>query len=70
MLIALGMAAFGYRSKSYTVAETGINLGAIPKTVEKTRTVPLRPIVGGICLAGGIALLIIGRKKRFTSADE
>jgi hypothetical protein len=32
-------------------------------TAEKTRTLPLPPIVGGVALVGGIVLLIIGSKK-------
>jgi hypothetical protein len=30
---------------------------------EKTRTLPLPPIVGGISLVGGIVLLVVGKKK-------
>ena len=32
-------------------------------TAEKTRTIPLPPIVGGISLVGGIVLLVVGKKK-------
>jgi hypothetical protein len=32
-------------------------------TAEKTRTLPLPPIVGGVALVGGIVLLIMGSKK-------
>jgi hypothetical protein len=31
-------------------------------TAEKTKTIPLPPIVGGIALVGGIVLLIMDRK--------
>jgi hypothetical protein len=32
-------------------------------TAEKTRTLPLPPIVGGIFLVDGIVLLVVGKKK-------
>jgi hypothetical protein len=32
-------------------------------TAEKTHTLPLPPIVGGIALVGGIVLLVMGNKK-------
>jgi hypothetical protein len=32
-------------------------------TAEKTRTLSLPPIVGGISLVGGIVLLAVGKKK-------
>lgn len=32
-------------------------------TAERTRTLPLPPIVGPVALVGGIALLVMGRKK-------
>jgi hypothetical protein len=32
-------------------------------TAEKTRTIPLPPIVGSISLVGGIVLLVLGKKK-------
>jgi LPXTG-motif cell wall-anchored protein len=32
-------------------------------TAERTRTMPMPPIVGAIALVGGIALLVMGKKK-------
>ncbi|MFH2132918.1 MAG: DUF3185 domain-containing protein, partial [bacterium] len=36
--------------------------GPLQMTAEKTRTLPLPPIVGAIALVGGIVLLVVGRK--------
>lgn len=33
-------------------------------SADKTRTIPLPPIVGGIAIVGGIVLLVVGKKKR------
>jgi hypothetical protein len=63
ILIAIGIVAFGYQGITYTTRENVINLGPLKMTAEKTRTIPLPPIVGGIALVGGIVLLVVGRKK-------
>ncbi len=63
ILIAIGIMAFGYQGISYTTKENVVDLGPLKVTTEKTRTLPLPPIVGGIALVGGIVLLVMGRKK-------
>ncbi|RJX29975.1 MAG: DUF3185 domain-containing protein [Desulfurivibrio sp.] len=62
ILIALGIVVFAYQGISYTTREKVVDLGPIQMTAEKTRTLPLPPVVGGICLVGGIVLLVLGRK--------
>jgi uncharacterized membrane protein YidH (DUF202 family) len=63
ILIAVGIVAFAYQGITYTTREKAIDLGPVHVTTEKTRTLPLPPIVGAIALVGGIALLIMGTKK-------
>ena len=63
VLIAIGIDAFGYQGISYTTREKVVDIGPIEMTTEKTRTLPLPPIVGGIALVGGIVLLVMARKK-------
>ncbi|MDO9583943.1 MAG: DUF3185 domain-containing protein [Desulfomicrobium sp.] len=62
LLIVLGIATFTYQGLTYTTQEKVIDLGPLQMTAEKTRTIPLPPIMGGIALAGGIALLIVGKR--------
>lgn len=62
ILIIIGVVALGYQGFTYSTREKVIDIGALNVTVEKTRTVPIPPIVGGIALIGGIALLTMGRK--------
>jgi hypothetical protein len=63
ILIALGVAALAYQGITYTTREKVVDLGPIQVTTEKTKTLPLPPIVGAIALVGGIVLLIVGSKK-------
>jgi len=63
ILIALGIAAFAYQGITYTTREKVVDLGPIQVTAEKTKSLPLPPIVGGIALVGGIVLLVMGSKK-------
>ena len=63
ILIALGIAAFAYQGITYTTREKVVDLGPIQVTAEKTKTLPLPPIVGAIALVGGIVLLVAGSRK-------
>jgi hypothetical protein len=63
ILIAVGIIAFAYQGITYTTREKSVDLGPVHVTTDKTRTIPLPPIVGAIALVGGIALLVMGRKK-------
>lgn len=63
ILIAIGIIAFGYQGISYTTREKVVDIGPLEMSADKTRTIPLPPIVGGLALAGGIVLLIVGGKK-------
>jgi uncharacterized membrane protein len=63
ILIALGVAVLAYQGITYTTRENVVDLGPIKVTAEKTKTIPLTPIVGAIVIVGGIALLVMGMKK-------
>ncbi len=63
LLIVLGVIAFAYQGFSYTTTEKAVDLGPIQINTEREHTFPLPPVVGGIALIGGIALLVVGGKK-------
>jgi hypothetical protein len=63
ILIVVGILAFAYQGITFTTREKVVDLGPLHMTAEKTRTLPLPPIVGGISLVGGIVLLVVGKKK-------
>lgn len=63
LLIAIGIAAFAYQGISVTTSERVVDVGPIHVNADKTRTLPLPPIVGAVALVGGIVVLVMGRKK-------
>jgi len=63
ILIVIGIVAFAYQGITYTTREKVVDLGPIQVTADKTKTILLPPIVGGIALVGGIVLLVLGNKK-------
>jgi hypothetical protein len=63
VLIVIGAMAFIYQGITYTSREKIFNIGPIHASADTKKTIPLPPLVGGLALAGGIVLVIIGRKK-------
>jgi hypothetical protein len=63
ILIVVGIVAFAYQGITYTTREKVVDLGPMHVTAERTRTLPLPPIVGALALVGGIILLVTGSKK-------
>jgi hypothetical protein len=62
LLIVLGVIALAYQGISYTTRKPVLDVGPIHATKEEHKTIPLPPVLGGIALIGGIALLITGSK--------
>ena len=63
ILIALGIAALAYQGISYKIRKKAVDLGPIQVTTERTRNIPLPPIVGAVAIVGGVVLLVQGRRK-------
>jgi len=63
ILIVIGIVALAYQGITYTTREKVVDLGPIQMTAEKTKTLPLPPLVGAVALVGGIVLLVMGSKK-------
>jgi hypothetical protein len=62
-LILLGIVAFAYQGITYTSREKVIDIGPLQASVDTKKTIPLPPILGGLLLAGGIVLVVVGAKK-------
>ncbi|HYJ05309.1 MAG TPA: DUF3185 domain-containing protein [Chthoniobacterales bacterium] len=63
ILIAIGIIALAYGGFSYTKREKIIDAGPLQVSADREKTVPFPPILGGICLVGGIILVLVGNKK-------
>jgi uncharacterized membrane protein len=57
VLIAVGLVSLAYQGITYTSRETILEVGPIKASADKEKRIPLPPILGGIALAGGVALL-------------
>lgn len=62
ILIGLGLAGIAWGGFSYTTRETVVNLGPIQATREKTHSLPLPPIAGGVLVVAGAMLLATAKK--------
>jgi len=62
LLVLFGVVALAYQGISYTTRDKVIDLGPIEATKETHKTIPISPIIGGLALVGGIALVVMGNK--------
>ena len=63
VLVVLGAAALIWPKISYTQRETLVDVGPVNITADTKKSVPLSPILGGIALAGGAVLIVVGARK-------
>ena len=63
LLIVVGLVGLAYQGITYTSRETVIDIGPIHATADREKTIPVPPVVGGLAVAGGIALLVMGGRK-------
>jgi hypothetical protein len=63
ILIVIGIIALAYQGITYTTREKVVDIGPIQINADKTKTIPIPPILGGIALVGGIVLLVAGGRK-------
>jgi hypothetical protein len=64
LLVTLGALALVYQGFTYTRQEKVLDVGPVHATAERRERVSIPPILGGLAVAGGIALLAAGGKKR------
>jgi UDP-N-acetylmuramyl pentapeptide phosphotransferase/UDP-N-acetylglucosamine-1-phosphate transferase len=62
LLIVLGVVALTYQGITYTTHKKVVDIGPIQATKEEHKTIPLPPILGGLALVCGVALLISANK--------
>jgi len=64
VLLILGALALGYQGISYTHQEKVLDIGPIHATADKQERIPLPPILGGLALISGVALLVMGARQK------
>jgi hypothetical protein len=62
-LLVLGIGALVYESITYTTSEEIIDIGPVKANIDTEKTIPLSPILGGVAIACGTGLIILGRRK-------
>ena len=64
LLILLGLVALAYQGFTYTSRDTVLDIGPIHATADRENTVFLPPLIGAVAVAGGIALLMSGVRRK------
>jgi uncharacterized membrane protein YidH (DUF202 family) len=64
VLVILGIAALAYQGIQYTSREKILDIGSLQVSANTKKNIPIPPIVGGISLVAGIALILVDRKKK------
>lgn len=64
LLAVLGILALVYQGFNYTHEQKVLDVGPIHATRDDTQHISVPPIVGGLALLGGAALLVIGAKQK------
>jgi uncharacterized membrane protein len=64
VLLILGVLVLVFQGITYTRQEKVMDVGPMHVTTETHERVPLPPILGGLALVGGVALLVMGARKK------
>jgi hypothetical protein len=63
ILIVLGAVALTWQKIGYTQRETLVDIGSLNITTDSKKSLPLPPVLGGIALACGVGLIVVGARK-------
>ena len=64
VLIVLGVIGLIAGGITYTKRRETVSVGPVSATVRERETIPIPPILGGIALIAGIALLVSSGRRR------
>jgi len=64
LLIVVGALVLAYQGVNYTRQKDVLNVGSLHVTTETDERIPLPPILGGLALAGGVVLLVVGARNK------
>jgi uncharacterized membrane protein len=64
LLIVLGALALAYHGVNYTRHRHVLDVGPMHATEDTREHIPLPPVLGGLALLGGIALVFAGARQK------
>lgn len=64
LLVILGVVGFAMGGFSFTHQKKDVDVGPVQISHESTKHVPIPPILSGLALVGGIALIVVGSKSK------
>ncbi len=64
VLIVIGIIGFAVGGFSFTHQKQDAKVGPLDISHQQTSTVPIPPILSGIALVGGIALVVVGTRSK------
>jgi hypothetical protein len=62
LLVVLGALVLAYQGINYTRQKKVLDVGSVHLTTETHERISLPPILGGLALAGGVVLLVMGAR--------
>lgn len=63
LLVALGAVALIFGGIGYSREKTVLDIGGIKATATEHKRIPIAPVVGVIALIGGVALIMVARRR-------
>jgi uncharacterized membrane protein len=63
LLIIIGAAVLIFPNIPYKKEENSVRMGPMEMKVEEQKKITVAPIVGGLILAGGVVLVMLGARK-------
>jgi hypothetical protein len=64
ILIVLGVVGFAMGGFSFTHEKKDVDLGPLQVSHDQTKTVPIPPVLSGVALVGGVALVVVGMRSK------
>ena len=64
LLIVVGALALAYQGIDYTREKNVLDVGSVHLTAQTHERLSLPPILGGLVLVGGVAVLVMGASKK------
>ncbi len=64
VLILLGIVGFAMGGFSFTHEKKVVDMGPLQMEHKETENVPISPVLSGLVLVGGIALVVVGTRSK------